>query len=211
MKLVVISSSANVENEAKIITSLFEAGLECFHLRKHKLSTRDTKEILNAIPEHFHDRIIIHSHHKLARKYNLRGIHLTKSHIKKRFRTWFIVRLIQLRNPGIMITTSFNTIGQLFEKNHNYNYNYVFLSPIFDSLNSKFQGGFTEHSLRSAIQKTPFKVIARGGVDANAIEKANQIGFSGLAFYSSIWKKKDPLAEFNKMVEKFQDLKIPIE
>jgi thiamine monophosphate synthase len=119
--------------------------------------------------------------------------------------------MIQLKNPGIIITTSFNNIGQLFEKEQRYSYSYVFLSPIFDSLNSKFQGGFTEHSLRSAIQKTPFQVIARGGVDVNAIEKANAIGFGGLAFYSSIWKKPDPLAEFNKMVERFQELKIPIE
>jgi thiamine-phosphate pyrophosphorylase len=211
MKLLVISSSASIENEAKIITSLFEAGLECFHLRKHKLSTKETKDLLREIPAHFHNRIILHSHHKLARKFNLRGIHLTKSHIKRRFRTWLTIRLIRLRNPDIRITTSFNNIGQLFEKKHPHSYSYVFLSPIFDSLNSKFQGGFTEHSLRSAIQKTSFKVIARGGVDVHAIEKANQIGFDGLAFYSSIWKKKDPLAEFNKMVEQFQTLRIPIE
>jgi thiamine-phosphate pyrophosphorylase len=211
MKLVVISSSGSLENEAKIITGLFEAGMETFHLRKHKLSTKTTRDLLNAIPSHFHNRIVLHSHHTLARKFDLKGIHLTKSHIKRKYRTWFMIRLIKLRNPGIIITTSFNNIGQLFEKEHGFDYNYVFLSPVFDSLNSKFQGGFTEHSLRSAIQKTPFKVIARGGVDVNAIEKANQIGFDGLAFYSSIWKKKDPLTEFNKMVEKFQELKIPIE
>jgi thiamine-phosphate pyrophosphorylase len=211
MKLVVISNSGAIENEAKVITSLFEAGMETFHLRKHSLSTKATKELLSGIPAHFHNRIILHSHHKLARKFDLKGIHLTKSHIKKRYRTWLTIKLIKLRNPGLVITTSFNNIGQLFEKEHRFDYNYVFLSPVFDSLNSKFQGGFTEHSLRSAIQKTPFKVIARGGVDANAIEKAKLIGFDGLAFYSSIWKKPDPLAEFNRMVQKFQELQIPIE
>ena len=166
---------------------------------------------MNKIPAHFHDRIILHSHHKLARKYNLKGIHLTKTHIKKRFRTWLTIKLIQIKNPGIIITTSFNNIGQLFEKEHRHNYDYVFLSPIFDSLNSKFQGGFTEHSLKSAIQKTSFEVIARGGVDITSVDKASLIGFNGLAFYSAIWKKKDPLAEFNNIVEKFQELKIPIE
>ena len=38
MKLIVISSSKNIENEAKIVTKLFEAGLENFHLSKKKLS-----------------------------------------------------------------------------------------------------------------------------------------------------------------------------
>jgi thiamine-phosphate pyrophosphorylase len=211
MKLIVISSSGIIENEAKLITGLFEAGLETFHLRKHKLSTKATKELLNAIPEHFHNRIIIHTHHSLARKFNLRGIHLTKTHIKRKYKTWFTIKIIQLKNPEIIITTSFNNIGQLFEKNQNYSFGYVFLSPIFDSLNSKFQGGFTEHSLKSAIQKTTTKVIARGGVDIKKKKKANTIGFEGLAFYSAIWKKKEPIDEFNKIVEKFQELKIPIE
>ncbi|MGZ4048356.1 MAG: hypothetical protein ACXVNN_03280, partial [Bacteroidia bacterium] len=116
-----------------------------------------------------------------------------------------------LKNPQINITTSYSNIGQILNPQHKYNFNYVFLSPIFDSLNSKFQGGFTEHSLKSAMQKTSLKVIARGGVDISIIEKANDIGFHGLAFYSCIWKKKNPLDEFNKLVEKYQELNIPIE
>jgi thiamine-phosphate pyrophosphorylase len=211
MQLIVISSSSVLENEAQLITQLFEAGLETFHLRKHKLSTKGTKKLLNEIPTHFHNRIVLHSHHNLARHFHLKGIHLTKAHIKKNYRTWFAVKLIQLKNPKIIITSSFNSIGQLFEINHSYPFNYVFLSPIFDSLNSKFQSGFTEHSLRSAIQKSKFPVIARGGVDIDSIQKAHAIGFQGLAFYSSIWKKKDPVAEFIQVVEKIQSLNISIE
>lgn len=210
MKLIVISSSSAIENEAQIVTSLFEAGLETFHLRKHKLSTKKTKEFIQQIPAHFHNRIVIHSHHNLARKFNLKGIHLTKSHKKRKFQTWLTLKLIKLKNPEMIITTSYSSIGQLLETS-TYDYSYVFLSPIFDSLSSKFQGGFTEHSLRSAIQKSKLKIVARGGVDASAIEKAHAIGFEGLAFYSGIWRKKEPLKELNTVVEKFQELKIPIE
>lgn len=211
MKLIVISNSAMMENEASIITRLFEAGLETFHLRKHKVSTRKTKELISAIPAHFHNRIVIHTHHNLARHYNLKGIHLTKTHKKRKLRTWLILKLIKLKNPNILISTSYDTIGKLFEQPDSYKYDYVFLSPIFESITSKFQGGYTVHSLRSALSKTSYKVIARGGVDINAIEKANEIGFEGLAFYNSIWKRKDPIGEFNSIVEKFLELKIPIE
>ncbi len=212
MKLIVISDAGVLENEAVIVTKLFEAGLESFHLRKHKISTRKTKAFISAIPAHFHNRIIIHSHHNLARHFNLKGIHLTKTHKKRKFRTWLYIKLIKLKNPSILITTSYDTIGKLFEANTSpYKYNYVFLSPIFESITSKFQGGYTTHSLKSALAKTEYKVIARGGVDINAIEKVNEIGFEGLAFYNSIWKRKDPVGEFNAIVEKFQELKIPIE
>jgi thiamine-phosphate pyrophosphorylase len=211
MKLIVISSSNPIEDEMKIVTQLFEAGLETFHIRKHKLSTKKMKEYIKAIPEHFHNRIIIHSHHKLAGKFKLKGIHLTKSHKSTKWKTWFILKLIKIKNPDIILTTSYSTIGQILEKNQDYNYSYIFLSPIFDNFNSRFQGGFTEHSLKSALQKAQLEVIARGGVDINAIQNADKIGFAGLAFYSSVWRKENPLAEFNLIVEKFQELKIPIE
>ena len=122
-----------------------------------------------------------------------------------------MVKFLRYFNPDIEISTSYNNIGQLMEANKTYHYSYVFLSPVFDSLSSKFQSGFTENSLRAAIQKTEYKVIARGGVDTEAIEKANRIGFTGLAFYSSIWKKKEPAVEFNKVLAKYRELNIPIE
>jgi len=211
MKIIVISNSKNLENETVMITKLFESGLETLHLRKHKLSTNKMRLFIKAIPEHFHNRIIIHSHHNLARRFKLKGIHLTKAHKRKRLKTWFSIRLIKLTHPDILITTSFNNIGQLFDHNEHYHYDYVFLSPVFDSLSSRFQSGFTEYSLTSALQKTEYKVIARGGVDEHAIEKANRIGFTGLAFYSSIWKKPDPIIEFNRIIERFRELNIPID
>jgi thiamine-phosphate pyrophosphorylase len=211
MKLIVISSSSEIENEVQTVTALFEAGMETYHIRKHNLSTRRMKEFIAAIPTHFHNRIIIHSHHKLARKFDLKGIHLTKSHKKRKWRMWLTLKLIRLKNPDIILTTSYSTIGQILAIKQDYKYDYVFLSPIFDNFNSKFQGGFTEHSLRSALQKSSLEVIARGGVDIISIENAQKLGFAGLAFYSSLWRKKDPVDEFNRIVEKFQELKIPIE
>ena len=212
MKLIVISNSSAVENEVQIITALFELGLETFHLRKHKFSTKQIKKLLNEIPSHFHNRIVLHSHHKLARTYDLKGIHMTKLHKRRKLRTWYVTRTVQIRKPKILITTSYSNMGQLLDTNKQIcNYDYVFLSPIFDSLSSKFQSGFTEFSLKSAMGKTNLLVIARGGVDVNAVEKANAIGFHGIALYSCLWKRKDPIVEFNKIVEKFQELKIPIE
>lgn len=211
MKLIIISSSTTIENEVQLVTRLFEAGLETFHLRKHKFSTKNMREFIAAIPAHFHNRIVIHSHHNLARKFKLKGIHLTKTHIKRKWRTWLKLKMIKMKNPAIILTTSYSTIGQVLAIKQDYEYSYVFLSPIFDNFNSKFQGGFTEYSLKSALQKSSVKVAARGGIDINIIDNARTIGFDGLAFYSSLWKKPDPLSEFNKIVDKFQELNIPIE
>lgn len=211
MKLIVVSNSKIINNEELLLTKLFEMGLETLHLRKPNLSTKKIKELLNKIPKQFHNRIVLHSHHNLARKFNVKGIHITKVHKKNKFQTWFNIQMIKIKNSNVVITTSYNTIGDILDHEHQYKYSYVFLSPIFDSLSSRFQSGFTEYSLKSAISKSKYKIIARGGIDINCIEKANEIGFAGLAFYSSLWKAKEPVQEFNKIIEKFQELNIPIE
>ena len=209
MKIIVISNSEPLEDEGRILTKLFENGLETLHLRKPKYSTRQLRKLIASIPDHFHDRIIIHSHHNLSRKFKLKGIHMTKSHKRRPFWKWLNEKILKIKNPNALITTSHSRISSLFEEEEKYDY--IFLSPVFDSLSGKYQSGFTEHGLRSAISKTEFKVIARGGVDINCIEKAKDIGFEGIALYTSIWKKPDPVKEFNEIVERCKQLGIKVE
>lgn len=211
MKLIVISSSRIIENEAQIVTEMFEEGLETFHLRKLKISTRRMQEFIREIPAIYHSRIFLHSHHNLTYKFKLGGIHLTSTHKKKGRRNWLAVKLIKLMSPNLKITTSYKTIGHLLDETDKNVYSYIFLSPVFDSSSSRFQSGFTDHSLNSVLIKTHYKVIARGGVDIDSIEKANELNFDGLAFYSSIWKSKKPVEVFKSIVAKFEELNIPIE
>lgn len=210
MRLIVISSSSDkIEHEPQILTKMFEAGLETLHLRKPKFSTKQLTEYIKSIPEHFHDRIVIHSHHNLARKFNLKGVHLTKTHKRKPFKMKWNLRLLKLKNPKAIVSTSNGRLAGLFEDD--YEYSYSFLSPVFNSISGKYQSGFTEHSLKSAINRTGKKIIARGGVDIYCIEKVNEIGFDGMALFSAIWKKPDPLKEFNNIVARCAELGIPIE
>ena len=70
MKLVVITQSQKSETEIAAIIQMFESGLSTLHIRKNRFSTKELEEYIKEIPEHFHNRIIIHSHHRLALKYN---------------------------------------------------------------------------------------------------------------------------------------------
>jgi len=126
VNLIVISSSSIIENEPQLITRLFEAGLPSFHLRKNRMSTGKMKEFIKQIPKHFHDRITIHSHYNLMLYFNLKGVHITSQHKQKRFKTLFTIRLIQLKKPSLKITTSFKTLGELYDNKQQYNYDYVF-------------------------------------------------------------------------------------
>jgi thiamine-phosphate pyrophosphorylase len=209
MKLILISSSRSIEKETEILNALFDIGLPTLHIRKPKYSTPKLRKLLQSIPSKYHDRIIIHSHHNLALKFDLRGIHLTKTHMRRRLKTWLTLQLLKRRKPDLLITTSYTKLGNILEAEKQYSY--VFLSPIFDSSTSKYQAGFTEHSLIGVLKKTPYKVIARGGVDVQHVEKVCEIGFYGLAIHSSIWDNDDPISEFNSYLNKFKELGITIE
>ena len=117
---------------------------------------------------------------------------------------WF-----KFRKNELQVSATFRSTENLYEKE--LNYDNVLLSPVFDSLSGNFQAGFSESNIRAALKSTKYKVIARGGISVDKIQKAHELGFAGVAFYTSIWKTKNPLQEFMKVKEKFAELNLPME
>ncbi|MBI3509227.1 MAG: thiamine phosphate synthase [Bacteroidetes bacterium] len=206
MKLLLISPSRTTEKEIQQVISFFEHGLRVYHLRKPNMSTREMKEYLKKIPAAFHNRIIIHSHHKLASQFNLKGIHLTRIHLKRRFRTWWRLRTLLLKKPGLVVTTSFHKIGSVYSNDQNYHY--AFLGTIFDKVSGKYNVGYSEHSLRAGIERSTNPLIARGGTALENVALCRDLGFSGMVFYSGIWKAEDPLQKLCAIKDKFRELNI---
>jgi thiamine-phosphate pyrophosphorylase len=209
MKIIVISSNRRDEKEVQLVNKLFENGMQTFHLRKPKFTTEELGDYIKAIPEQFHKKIVIHSHHNLAGKFKLKGIHFTKNHIRKKNKTWLRLKLLSWKRPisSLTLSSSHSKLSTIYDAEP-YNYDYVFLSPIFDSLTGKFQSGFHEEGIKAAIQKSGKKIIARGGVDYTRVEKINALGFTGLALYSALWEKPDPLAEYLKVMSACSELGI---
>ena len=197
MKLILISPSKDLENEMSLLNFFFENGLENYHLRKPRYATSQLEEYIKKIPEQFHNRIVIHSHHNLAGKYNLKGIHFTKSHLDKPKTTWFKMKLLNLKKPisSLSLSQTYSKLTEVYQKSE-FNYEYVFLRSIFDSLSGKFLSGFYEEGLKVANEKSGKKIIARGGVDSSRILQIKDLGFYGFALYSSIWKSKDPKSAY---------------
>ena len=209
MKLIVLSPSEKRESEISFLLNMFEQGLPAYHLRKIKFSTRELKNFISEIPEKYHNRIVIHTHHELALKFNLQGIYISSAYKKRKYSTWLRVKWLRLRRNKLQISRAFRSTEDLVDLKSKFNY--VFLSPVFDSLSGNFQAGFSERNLRTALKETKYHVVARGGISVETIQKAKELGFWGVAFYSSIWKTKNPVQEFLKVKEKFNELKIPIE
>ena len=209
MKLIVVSPSGQNDAELPHLFKMLERGLQTYHVSKPKFSTRELRDFISQIPEKYHNRLVIHSHHELVMKFNLKGIHLSGIHKKRKFSSWLRRRWWKLFNNQLLFSTSYKSIDPLLFNDKKYDY--VFLSPVFDSLSGNFQAGFFEYNLRYALNNSKQFTVARGGVSADNLQLASELGFDGVAFYSSIWKTPNPFQEFLKVQEKFIELKIPIE
>ncbi|MFH1319900.1 MAG: thiamine phosphate synthase [Bacteroidota bacterium] len=205
MKIIVLSSPRGSSSEPNVITQLFRNGLEIFHLRKPTFSQKEMEEYLDLIPKKYLDRIMIHSHHKLAVKYNLNGIHLTRKYRKSKYRTRMRLKLLRLKKPDIKITTSFHSLNSLFDDERDYDY--VFLSPVFDSISKgDYTSKFSGHNLEVVLSKTKHNVIALGGVDVDKVDKIKKMNFFGMALHGAVWGNDKPLEVFLNIKEACQQL-----
>ena len=191
MELVVISSPNKIHSEINMIQKMFDEGLSTFHLRKPKFSTAELEEYLNCLPSKYHNKVILHSHHKLAKKFKVKGIHIGHKHRKKKYNSNFKLRLLRLRHPNWVITRSCHKLRNLVDEAQKFDY--VFLSPIFDSkIKHTHSGNFSTRTLKDIFAKNKnTKVYALGGVDENTIVKAKELGFKGAAVLSSIWESEE--------------------
>lgn len=198
MKLIVVTSPRFFVEEDKIITSLFEEGLDLLHINKPNAELVYLERLLSLIPSEFHKQIIIHDHFELKEEYGLKGIHLNS------------------RNPrepdeykGHVSCTCQSIEEVKVEKKL---CDYVFMYPLFNNFQKKEKTSiFTPEETRIASMQHIIddKVIAAGGINADNLLQINDYGFGGAALMADLWDRFDIHMAQNTqiVVEYFKKLK----
>ncbi len=192
MKLIVISNPINLNNEHALLCSLFESGLEYYHLRKPDFTVNEVEEYIQQIPQQYLNKVVLHSHHQLAIKYKVKGVHFTHKNPYKRSDNF---------PTNMHRSASFHSLEEL--KNTESIFQYVFLSPVFDSISKK--------NHKTKIDKTALKFllehktnkpekIALGGINEHTISEAMEMGFDGIAVLGAIWMSGEPVKKFKHLL-----------
>ncbi|HXD94622.1 MAG TPA: thiamine phosphate synthase [Bacteroidia bacterium] len=210
MKITVISPTDYIKKEHEIITELFNNGLTNYHIKKPLYGKDKLKEYIKQIPEKFHNRIVIHSHHTLVRKFNLLGVHYSDRDLELNFRNWWREKMIAPRAEVLIKTTSHKKLATLYEKIE-MDFNYVFLLPVFDPITGHYQSGYYEDGLKTAIKKSKEKIVVMGGVSIERLEKIIELGFYGMGLNSCLWDNDNPVEEYCKIIAKCNELGVLIE
>ncbi|MHA4894246.1 thiamine phosphate synthase [Pedobacter sp. PWIIR3] len=201
MELIVISSPTAVAKEGSCINSLFQEGLECFHIRKPQYHIHAVRKLIDDIAPEYHNRISLHQFHGLAVDYCLKRLHYTEAHRKHLTPQELTAKL----NEGYILSTSVHDISLLPALE---NFEYVFYGPVFNSISKPgYQSSLTANFQLNKIKSKP-KVIALGGVEASNLEDVFNMGFDGVAVLGTLWNSQQQvLPAFQKLKNYISSLK----
>lgn len=186
-RLIAITPETPVDDEGAKITALLTAGFFRVHLRHPSASRIEMRDIIEAVPQRLHDRIVIHGHFDLAFDYNLGGLHLN--------------RRCPAPPAGYRgaLSRSCHSVDEVIS--HSAGMGYVTLSPVFDSISKAGYRSAISSDDISRLPGIPVPVIALGGITPASLPALAAGGFAGAAMLGAIgWER--PLPEFsNKLSE----------
>lgn len=198
MKLAVMTQPAFFVEEDKILTSLFDEGLDNLHLYKLGSSPMYSERLLTLISNEYYNKITVHNNFYLKEEYKLHGIHIDDA-----------TTPVPQGYRGHLSRTCTN-LEQLKEAKKNADY--VFLKYIFDSQSEPDQkASFTEGELKEAARRGLIDrhVYALGGMNLDNIRMAKDLGFGGVVISGDLWNRFNIHQEldYRELIEHFVKLR----
>lgn len=198
MKLVIMTKSTFFVEEDKILTALFEEGMDYLHLYKPGAEPVYSERLLTLLPEEYYKKITVHGHFYLKNEFGLAGINIDDpmAPLPNDYKGHF--------------TRTCTSIEQLKEAKRKAQY--VFLDFIFDGITIPEQKAkYSYDQLKEAAHKGLIDkhVYALGGVTLDNIKVAKDLGFGGVAVRGDLWNRFDIHKEvdYKNLISHFDKLK----
>ena len=197
MKLVILTKATFFVEEDKILTTLFEEGMDNLHLYKPDSEPVYSERLLTLLSEDYYRKITVHDHFYLREEFGLKGIHLNTADAE-----------LPYGYKGHFSCTC-HSIAELHDAKKKADY--VFLKTIFDSQsNPQDKQTISEEELREASRKGLIDkhVYAMGGINLDNIRQMRDLGFGGVVICGDLWNRfnihqeqdyKDLISHFQKL------------
>ena len=198
MKLAIMTKSTFFVEEDKILSSLFDEGMDNLHLFKPGASPMYSERLLTLLPEDYYRKITVHEHYYLKQEYDLAGIHIDDP-------TMPVPE--GYKGKVSRTCTDLSQLKEMKKKSQ-----YVFLKNIFDCIEFKEEkSSFTLNQLEMAAKDGLIdkKVYALGGMNLENIKIAKALGFGGVVICGDLWNRFDihNEADFKDLISHFEKLR----
>lgn len=197
MKLIIQTLPTYFVEEDKIITALFEEGMDVLHINKPESEPLYMERLLSLLPTKVYGKIVIHQNYYLMKEHDLKGIHIDDPNVPvpdgfKRH-----------------ISRSTNKISDL--KNFKKECDYVMLHSLFDSLHDEVKASLTIEEMQEARRAGLIDkhVYALGGMSLENVQQAKDMGFGGVVICGDLWNRFSIQHEinFHELISHFKKLK----
>ena len=180
MKLLLLSSPDFFVEDDKIITTLFEEGLDILHLRKPNSEPVYCERLLTLVPECFHNRIVTNDHFYLKEEFGLMGIHLSRRNP---------VAPESYRGQVTRSLYSLNELARLRERGDLGQY--CILNNVFESVSRPDDVPYDMEDLRAASRAGIIgkRVMAQSGINLENIPVARELGLGGVVVGNDSWTR----------------------
>lgn len=170
--LTVISHPEDVQDEVQQIHELFEAGMKSFHLRKPSWSAERLRSLTALIDERWHHKIAVHITSDKDSWANWKGRWHGQGQHSSSVHSWNEYK-------GLPEHTS-----------------YCFIGPVFDSISKP---DYSQNESLWNTETLEIPAIAIGGINSHNIQKALEMGFSGVAVLGAIWNQQQAATNFQTL------------
>ena len=181
MKLILLTCPEFFVEEDKILTTLFEEGLDILHFRKPNSEPVFCERLLSLMPEQYRSKVVVHDHFYLRDEFGLMGIHLSKRHPEAPVEQ-------KPKSEYVLLRNIFDSISE-----------------------SENKASFTPDELRQAAREGIIdrNVIAEGGVSLDKIDQVREWGFGGVAIRGDLWNHFDVHSQrdYKELIAHFRKLR----
>ena len=197
MKLVLMTKPTFFVEEDKIISTLFDEGLDNLHLYKPDSSPMYAERLLSLLPDIYYRKITVHDHYYLKNEYGLAGIHIESPDAPK---------------PDGYKGRFSRTCMELDKLKAKKKAEYVFLKYIFHSQSEKdADATFTIQQLEEASDMGLIDkhVYALGGMNLDNVKIAKELGFGGVVICGDLWNRFDihNQQDYKELITHFEKLR----
>lgn len=197
MKLFLSTTPTFFVEEDKILTALFDAGLEYLYLDKPGCAPVYMERLLSLLPKKYYKRIITCQHYYLQSEYHLLGIHLT---------------------PGAVVPEDYkgvkgiecHTAAQVAEYRKEFSYVTFGPFPHQEAQQSPQAASFIEEVNRARTDgHLDKRVIAFGDIDEHNIKDFEKLRLGGVILSSTFWNNFDTrrAIDYDKLISSFTRVK----
>ena len=195
--LILFTSEEHQSDEKEQLIHFFENGLPLLHVRKPGMAEEELKGWLSQFEEKHLRKMVLHQHHHLAEVFPVKGIHLKENFRSKK--EGLVEYIERFQSNGLTVSSSFHDFQKV--KSEASAFDYVFLSPVFTSVSKRGYEGQIFN-----VENIPYKVIAVGGIEAEKIPRAKELGYAGVAVLGAVWLAENKNQVFTEIYNEYRNV-----